>query len=272
MVVEHGLALRKQVVDAVPHLVGDGRHVAQVAGEVQKQVRRERRGHPHAERAAALAGTGHDVHTLPGEEGVGELSELFGEAAVRLNRHGARFLEAVFAVALGEGGVDVGVFQPRHAEEPCFQAEVFLCQGVVFLGDLHEAFDHLVGDLVTEVGRLHRVPVVSELHLLGVVKRHVVEHCGIEDAVFLVLLEEGAEGALAQPCVRVMQKGKQFLAGHLFGLPAHLEGVAQGGGDLVEETAEGLHPGQAFLRKQALLPLGKGVRLELPPARKGCAP
>ena len=105
--------------------------------------------------------------------------------------------------------------------------------------------------------------VASQFQVLRVVQRGVVEYGGKDDAVLLVALEEGAQGPFPQLRVGMVQQGQELLAGHLALFPLHLQGVAQRGGNLVEEPAKGLHPGQALLGEEALLPLGEGVLLEL---------
>ena len=229
VVVDAGSASGQDEVEAVPQFVGDGRHVPQVAGVVEQDIGEERRGHPHAEGAAALAGPGVDVHPPVGEEGGDDLFPRRAELPEGGLHQPARLVEPELPVGAGERGVDVGIFQFRQVEEFCLEREIFPRQAIVLLRDLHEPAHDPLGQFVPQVGGGHRVGVSPEFDLLAVVQDDGVEDRAQDDLMLLVLLEERGEGPLPDRGIRMVEQGEEFLAGELPDLAVQFHLVDKGG-------------------------------------------
>ena len=100
-------------MESMTQFVGKGGNIPEIAGEIQKQVGGERRGHSHAVGSPSLAGSGEHIDAALGEKCFDNRSVRGIEAGVGIKDDIPCLVETVPAPRRPHRRVDVAVFQLR---------------------------------------------------------------------------------------------------------------------------------------------------------------
>ena len=207
---EAGAVARQHAVDGVAELVGQGRHVAHPAGEVDQHPRCVAGEHGVAEGAAALALADLAVEVALGKDPLSVFRKLGVEIVERLQHRADGVGVVDLAVGAGERGVEVVAPELREAQPTGLQPEVALEEADVLARGLQQHLDGAVGDVVVQVAHGEGGGVAAQHHLLVVpVARHVgvdlaedVRLAGVDPVELpvggLALVRLGGEGVAHQ--------------------------------------------------------------------------
>ena len=251
---------RQVLVHAVAELVGQGHHVAQVAGVVEQHVG-VRRGHRGGrEGAAALPRPQLGVDPAAREEALGDLRHLGREVAVGGQHHRARLVPRAPPLDRRHRRVAVVVLEPVEAEQAALQPVVAVHEVVARLAGLHQRGHRLGLDLVGEVALGGGIGVAAQAVAAGLVLHQRVEHEREQARVGAQALGERVGGAAAGLAIGVVEEREQLLLALLDRAVRALEAEAQRRQRLVEQARPGARARVGELLEDLLLGLGEQVR------------
>ena len=258
-VMEDRLLAGQGLVHAVPQLVGEGLHVAGLAGVVEKDVRVGARHRPVAERTAALARGQGRVDPVLLKKPAGDLCHLRMKFAVGVQHEGPGLRPLVGRVCRPHRGVPVVIVQLVDPQKLLFEAVEPRHEVVPVRHGLNERVHRLVVHLIGEVALLEPVVVVPKPISRGLVGEERVEDEREGSTMILEAVREGVCGLPPQGPIGLVELRQDLLLGERFAVQL-IPGRAQG---LVEEAGPGTFAGDVLLGQDFLLGLTQYVLFPL---------
>ncbi len=248
-------------------LVGQRRHIVDLAIVVDQHPGGQLREHAIAVRAAHLARAHFGIQVLLVDDAHGVIGQRRRESAVGVVHHPHGLIEGVGLLGLGERRVDIVAAQPVHAQRVGLEAEIALEEIDVLTNYLEQGLDHLVGHIVIQVLHTDRAGELAQLHIF----RAPVAHARRVDLrqhvrVLLVDAVELLIGSCPQFRVRAEHIGHELTARQLFLLAVYGEMVGETRRDHIIERQHCAHTVDVLDVDDALYRLAERVRLEAPQA------
>jgi len=257
VLLEHPLLARQILVDAVPQFVGQGHHVAGVAGEVHEDVGVRGRHRRRAVGPAALARVGRRVNPRPGEELPGDLGHRRVKLTIRAQHHLAGLRPLVAPFGSGQRRVAVVVVEPVHPQQRPLEMVIASHDVVARSDSTDQRLHHVVADLVFQVARGDPAWEMAQAVVGGFVGGQRVEDEGQRGQLPAQHVGESLGRALANVAVWLVQLGQDRRLSQFFAV----EGVARVAYEFREKACPRAAPGDRLLRQDFLLRLAEAVRL-----------